>query len=55
MFWALQRWFRIENRSIIKEIKPILVPQDKIWSPQLWGALLLGEAPIIGRIRYASY
>ena len=38
-FWAVQRWFRIENRSIIKEIKPILVPQDNIGSPKLWGRL----------------
>ncbi len=44
---------RIENRSNIKEIKSILlVPQQNIGSPNLRGAPLLGEAPILGRIRY---
>ncbi len=38
-FWAFQRWFRIENRSNIKEIKPILVPQQNIGSPKLRGRL----------------
>ncbi len=38
-FWAFQRWFRIENRSIIKENSPILVPHYNIGSPKLWGRL----------------
>ncbi len=41
MFRAFQRWFRIENRSIIKEIKPILDSRDNIGSPKLRGASLL--------------
>ncbi len=54
-FWAFQWWFWIANRSIIKEIKPILVSHDSIGSLKLRGAPLLGEAPIIGRIRYKLF
>ncbi len=45
-FWAFQRWFQIENRSIIKENGPILVLHYNRWSPGLphpwinpWGSL----------------
>ncbi len=50
--WTLRQ--KMINRSIIKENRPISVPQDSIGSPKLWGAPLLGGAPIIGRIRYTS-
>ena len=55
-FWAFQRWFRIENWSIIKGNTPILVPLYNIGSPKLWGggAPLLGVVPVIGRIRYVN-
>ncbi len=32
-FWGFQRWFRIENRSITKEIKAILLPLANIAPP----------------------
>ncbi len=43
-FSAFQRWFRIENWTIIKETMPIGFLLTK-------GAPLLGEAPLIGRLR----
>ncbi len=49
-FSAIQRWFRIENRTIIKETMPILAIYDSIGFLQTRGAPLLGEAPLIGRI-----
>ncbi len=49
---AFQWWFRIENRTIIKETMPILAIFDSIGFLQTRGAPLLGEAPLIGRIRY---
>ena len=39
-FWAFQWWFRNENRSIIKEIKPILVTVESIVGPETIGATL---------------
>ncbi len=53
MFRAFQRWFRIENRSIIKENGPIS-PSLQYWVPQPMGAPLLRGAPVIGRIRYVE-
>ena len=51
-FWAFQRWFRIENRTIIKETVYIFETSDRFGFPQTMGAPLLGEASLIGRIRY---
>ncbi len=56
-FSALQRWFLIENRTIIKEIMSIMAIYDSSRFLQITckGApllLLLGEAPLIGRLRY---
>ncbi len=50
-FSAFQRWFRIENRTIIKETMSILAIYDSIGFLQTKGAPLLGEALLIGRIR----
>ncbi len=54
-FSAFQRWFRIENRTIIRETIPVLVIYDSNGFLQTKGAPLLGEAPLIGRLRYVSY
>ena len=44
-FQAFQRWFQIENRSIIKEIGPILVTLDSSGGPQtIGGAFIRGCA-----------
>ncbi len=51
-FWAFQRWFLIENRTIIKETVHGLDIYDRFGFPQTMGAPLLGDAPLIGRIRY---
>ncbi len=45
-FWAFQRRFRIENRTIIKETTFILVIFDNIVFLQTMGAPLLWEAPL---------
>ncbi len=50
-FPAFQRWFRIENRTIIKEAMSILAIYGSIGLLQTKGAPLLGEAPLIGRLR----
>ncbi len=49
-FSAFQRWFRIENRTIIKEIMSILAIYDNFGFLHSRGAPLLGEAPLIGRM-----
>ncbi len=41
MFPAFQRWFRIENRTIIKETMSILAIYDSIGSPQIIGGALI--------------
>ncbi len=46
-FSAFQRWFRIENRTIIKETMSILAIYDSIGILQTRGAPLLGEAPLL--------
>ena len=51
-FLAFQRWFRIENRTVIKETRPNLGIYDSIGFLQTKRAPLLGEAPLIGRLRY---
>ena len=51
MFSAFQWWFRIENRTIIKGTMSILAIYDSIGLLQTKGAPLLGEAPLIGRLR----
>ena len=51
---AFQRWFQIENRTIIKETMPILAIYDSIGFLKTKGAPLLGEAPLIGRLRYVK-
>ena len=44
-FCAFQRWFRIENRTIIKETVRILVIYDRFAFPQtMEGALIRGGA-----------
>ncbi len=44
-FSAFQWWFRIENRTIIKEIMSILAIYDSLGSPQtIGGALIRGGA-----------
>ncbi len=50
-FSAFQRWFRIENRTTILKTMSILAFYDSIGFLQNRGAPLLGEAPLIGRIR----
>ncbi len=52
MVLAFQRWFGIENRTIIKETTSILAIYDGFGFLQTMGAPLLGEAPLIGRLRY---
>ncbi len=53
-FWALQQWFRIANRTIIKETACILNIYDRISFLYTMGAPILGRAPLIGRIWYLS-
>ncbi len=50
-FSAFKRWFRIQNRTIIKETMSILAIYNSIGFLQTRGAPLLGEAPLIGRLR----
>ena len=52
-FSAFQRWFQIENLTIINETMSILTICDSIGFLQTRGAPLLGEAPLIGRIWYS--
>ncbi len=48
-FSAFQRWFRIENRTIIKEItRYVNFGHDSIGFLKTKGVPLLGEAPLIG-------
>ncbi len=54
-FQAFQWWFRIENRTIIKETMCILDIYGRIGLLQTMGAPLLGRAPLIGRIRYLHF
>ena len=51
---AFQRWFRIENWTIIKETMSILAICYSTGFLQTMGAPLLGEAPLIGRLRYTT-
>ncbi len=50
-FSAFQRWFRIENRTTIKETMWILAIYNRIWFLHIKGAPSLGEAPLSGRLR----
>ena len=50
-FLAFQWWFQIENRTIIKDTMLILAIYDRVGFLQTKGALLLGEAPLTGRLQ----
>ncbi len=53
---AFQRWFRIENRTIIKETTVILlIFGNVVFLQTMGGAPLLWGAPLIGRLRYDNH
>ena len=49
-FQAFQRWFRIENRTIINEFVLILVSYDRTWSLQTVGGALIRGGALNGQI-----
>ena len=46
-FWAFQRWFRIENRTIIKDFRAILLIFVSFGLPQTIGGAFIREGVII--------
>ena len=51
-FQAFQRWFRIENRTIIKKVMAILSIFGSCWLSQTMGGAFIRVAPLLGILRY---
>ncbi len=51
-FWAFQRWFRIENRTIIKGVMETFVIFGTLCFGQTMGGALIRVVPLLGIIRY---